>query len=537
MTITVRELIEHPRLNLRLISATDPAALDAPIIWVHQSELADSSAFAEPGEVLVTTGSQFPKPSAENQALLAKLAAEYAAGLRASGVVALGFGTHIHHAAAPEPLVRAVEDNGLPLFEIPLELPFSAIIKTVSQVLSQDQEATLRRANTAQRRLVAAAATKDPLAAIVSRTAEILGGWAAFVDADGRVAARSHLAVSGAAAKAAQDLAASGKTALWSTRTAGPLFAQTVRSGGDSPLGALVAGSALEFDPFATSTVLLAADLLAAFATKDVAGDSAMNTIRSAIMAELLDGNVGLARAVGAALWSGFPPEPVVLVCATGPLAELDRVMWGLAPFRAGARSRLAPLVFGRVGGAVYLAVPAVSAEEAAARLATAGALAVGCSGPHGWAEMAGARREAAGAAALAQAERGSRDTASAASLLDLLTPEELWAYARARLGRLLDPGKARRRDLETLGAVLEADGALGQAAAALGVHRHTVRRRLERIEELAGVSLKDPAAKHELWFAHQAALRADKGSSTRPETGTETGTVPISGKSPRAAS
>ncbi|TMD94701.1 MAG: hypothetical protein E6I72_12155 [Chloroflexi bacterium] len=69
-------------------------------------------------------------------------------------------------------------------------------------------------------------------------------------------------------------------------------------------------------------------------------------------------------------------------------------------------------------------------------------------------------------------------------------------------LGRLMDP-KVRNREqlLETLEAYL-AKGSVKEAAAALGLHRHTVLYRLEKLKELLGGDLDVPATRLRLQLA-----------------------------------
>jgi purine catabolism regulator len=73
---------------------------------------------------------------------------------------------------------------------------------------------------------------------------------------------------------------------------------------------------------------------------------------------------------------------------------------------------------------------------------------------------------------------------------------------ARALLAPLLvSRPDVRREHLATLRAILDQPG-LGEAAAALGVHRNTVAYRLRRIEELTGWSLADPDLRFPLALA-----------------------------------
>jgi sugar diacid utilization regulator len=69
-------------------------------------------------------------------------------------------------------------------------------------------------------------------------------------------------------------------------------------------------------------------------------------------------------------------------------------------------------------------------------------------------------------------------------------------------LGRLLDPGLRNRAQLlETLEAYL-ARGSVKEAAAALGLHRHTVLYRIDKLKELLGGDLDVPATRLRLQLA-----------------------------------
>ena len=64
----------------------------------------------------------------------------------------------------------------------------------------------------------------------------------------------------------------------------------------------------------------------------------------------------------------------------------------------------------------------------------------------------------------------------------------------------LLAPLDDRLR--ESLRVWLACHGQWDPAAARFGVHRHTVRNRIKRVEELLGRSLDSPGVRAELWFA-----------------------------------
>ncbi|TMD07055.1 MAG: hypothetical protein E6J03_04710 [Chloroflexi bacterium] len=82
--------------------------------------------------------------------------------------------------------------------------------------------------------------------------------------------------------------------------------------------------------------------------------------------------------------------------------------------------------------------------------------------------------------------------------------PEAVRAHVGRLLGSMVDGSARSAEQLRTLDAVL-GSRSLGDAAARLGVHRHTVVYRLERIGALLATDLEDPVVRHRLWLALQA--------------------------------
>ena len=66
----------------------------------------------------------------------------------------------------------------------------------------------------------------------------------------------------------------------------------------------------------------------------------------------------------------------------------------------------------------------------------------------------------------------------------------------------------ARGDLVASLAAWLSRHGQWDAAAADLGVHRHTLRYRMRRVEEILGRSLDDPDVRMELWLALKASPR-----------------------------
>jgi purine catabolism regulator len=91
--------------------------------------------------------------------------------------------------------------------------------------------------------------------------------------------------------------------------------------------------------------------------------------------------------------------------------------------------------------------------------------------------------------------------------LLSHVEPAVIIAWAR----RYLEPVVAyRRADLvPALAAYLRHRGAWEPAAREVGVHRHTLRARIRRAEELLGVDLASVDVTSEIWLALRALGRA----------------------------
>jgi len=107
------------------------------------------------------------------------------------------------------------------------------------------------------------------------------------------------------------------------------------------------------------------------------------------------------------------------------------------------------------------------------------------------------------------------RDLGSVQLLLSLQDDRGVELYCDALLGRLIDHDLSHRSALvESLRAYIEANGRWAEAAAALHVHRHTLRYRVRKIQELTGRDLTDAGDRLELWLA----LRAHQLRSPAPE-------------------
>lgn len=204
-TPTVRILLARRELGLELLTPRDalpPDTLDAAVSWVHSSDLADPTPFLGPGQVLLTTGTQFgatiggvgaKEPVPHRARGHSRTAhdddsdyAGYVARLASTGVVALGFGTGVVR-ATPDGLVAACLASGMPLLEIPYRTPFIAVARYAADLVAEQAYARNTWALAAQRAVSLAALRPDGLDATLAELARQLGRWVALVDADGAV--------------------------------------------------------------------------------------------------------------------------------------------------------------------------------------------------------------------------------------------------------------------------------------------------------------------------------------------------------------
>ena len=138
--LTLRNLVDE--MGLELATGEDEA--DAPVRWVHITELPDPTPWLSGGELILTTGLQLTSP--KRQVAFARLLAE-------NHLAGLGFGTGFAHEALPEALLTEAHAVGLPVFEVPYELPFIAITEKAFTRLVNEQYEVLQRGIAIHKRL------------------------------------------------------------------------------------------------------------------------------------------------------------------------------------------------------------------------------------------------------------------------------------------------------------------------------------------------------------------------------------------------
>lgn len=170
--LTVREVLSDVEVNL----LAGEANLDMPVRWVHISELADPTPWLSGGELLLTTGLALDTPKKQR---------DYITALADHGLAGLGLGTGFRHDKMPKALIDAARERDFPLFEVPYELPFIALTEQAFTHLVNEQYALLQRSIAAQERLQRIVLSERGLDAIVGALATLIGGPALVFDGRG----------------------------------------------------------------------------------------------------------------------------------------------------------------------------------------------------------------------------------------------------------------------------------------------------------------------------------------------------------------
>lgn len=489
---TLSTLLSRRDLALRLISDPTalPGALDRPLRWVHSSDLADPTPFLADDLALLTTGTQFADDDRAGTRA-------YVGRLLERGVVGLGFGTAVHRAGIPDELVAACADGGLPLFEVPYDTPFIAVARAHAAAIAAQAYARRTWALDAQRALAVAALRPRGLESTLSELARRLGRWVGMFDATGMLVHEhpEHQiapAETGQLAARATELVMRGGQAGQSL-TLGASSFTLFTLGPSGHLRGVIAIATGVLDPEARAVVTSVIAMAGLSLEQNERLARGRRRLNSQVLASLLLDDPMLAGQV----LDELPPEPVVVAVAgaDAPIEAMEdwwerrRTEDGTAVFAAASDEGLVMCVS---------AAEAESFDAAAARFAVG----IGVSGAEPYSAFSRAHAQAH--AAIRQGGSGALRYADAASssILGALATDEARLVADSRLAPLREHADLER----SLRVWLEHDARFESAAAALGIHRHTLRTRVGQASRLLSLDLSTFPARAELWAALQTA-------------------------------
>jgi purine catabolism regulator len=538
--LTVRELLNGLDVRLHCGEAT----VDLPVRWVHISELLDPTPWLSGGELLLSTGMLLKTPEEQREFVL-RLADHQLAGL--------GFGTGFSHPEIPPALLEAAAERDFPVFEVPYELPFIAVTEAAFTKLVNEQYAVLRRAIAAHERLERIVLSERGLEALAG-TLSTLTGAAVFVfDARGEplvqrafrraiepetvTALRDELGERTRRGEARAFLPPLGEQA--ERALALPVAADGVTGGARNdaerkPEAWLVAikdsGPLSDFDRLTLHQAVtivalellrgrvagdterrLAGDVLAAIVGGDLTGVELARRLEpfglaeqvAALVVQRPDGGRGPAHPVEDALSTALRKEASPGLVASTANFTCALVAGGAEEQVFALAQRVAERLSGGLGEGLRVGVGRPVPGGEARRSFHEGrcaveALALGVSqGSHnGNANGNGSGHPVAAVATY-------KDLGSFQLLLSLQDDEALKLFCDSILGPIeASEGHYGGELMRSLEAFIEENGQWERAARRLYCHRHTLRYRIKRVEELTGRDLSSARDRIEFWLA-----------------------------------
>ena len=489
MLPTVRDLCRS--LGADFAPVTPSIAPAVEVSAVHVSELADPTAYLDGGELLLTTGLGFRRAAVWYSAYVERLARTGVAGL------ALGLGPV--HASVPAELVSACERAGLPLLVVPAPTPFLTISRRYWSMIAESGQRELAEMLSTHRALVAAAVGASPVPSVLRRLAVAIDGWAAHLSVDGRLRAvwpPSRRSAARDLQSAVRRLHAVGApTSLSLPLGDDDVVVQPI---GERLAGYLAVGHPRPLPPRAQQLTMTAVALLTLESVHAARLRAAARDSEAVVLDLLRAGNDGAARQAGAFLGVELPDRARVALL-TGEsagelLASVDRVPAGSDHVVLGGLLDLPGVADGPVCCLLVHPLPGCAGwlRQLVSAAAVSGARGV-LAAPGPLDQLPAAVRRAA--AALDDTSPGElADLALPGGLADDGTPLDtpgLRAWAERRLASLGigEDGAADGTLADTLVAYLRSCSEQA-AARELGVHRHTVRNRLSRLEACSALAL-----------------------------------------------
>lgn len=153
--------------------------LDRVIAWVHMVDHPDIVQWVKAGELLLTTGYNWPTDAAASRHLVGELAKVGLAGV----VLAVPqFRNHF-----PAEAIEEAQRVGLPMLELPWDIPFSQVTHEILAKIINFQAGVIERSEQLHRALTNAAVAANSLSDIAATLNTLLGRRVIFTDTSGRI--------------------------------------------------------------------------------------------------------------------------------------------------------------------------------------------------------------------------------------------------------------------------------------------------------------------------------------------------------------
>ncbi len=510
--LTVENLTAE--LDLEVAAGAGPAG-ETEIRWVHITELLDPTPWLSGGELLLTTGIRLD--TAERQRKFIRLLSE-------SGVAGLGFGTGFDHPKLPKALLAEADAVDFPVFEVPYETPFIAITEAAFSRLVNEQYDVLSRGIAVNERLERLVLEGGGLDEIAREIAAAVGGSSVVLDARGETLAHGgrrlpeHLLDAIRGEVHPRATAAAPFVPLQPDLRGRALAHPVSPRGGSAEAWLVVVRRSGELGDFERLCVQQAAIVVALELMRERVAKETERRLSGEVLAGTLSGRLAPDDIRDRLAPFGIGDRAAVLafelqdVAAGEPtLAEFlaaESRPAVVAPHPAGRRELLCAVVDGGKGDPIELADSARKVLEAAhgdIRAAASRAL------PtervrHSFHEARCALEATGFANGTAPEVASHRDLGAFTLLLSVQDAEALRLYCESVLGPIEDSDERYANELlRSLEAYIDRNGHWERAASDCYCHRHTLRYRIKRIEELTGRDLSRANDRVELWLALRA--------------------------------
>lgn len=476
--------------SLRLVVHAGETALGNPIDVAHFSELPTAPQWLEGGEFLMTSGLMIDDSESSWNRYVNTIAARGAAAL------AVGLGAGLPHQTMPSGLVVAARRCNLPLIAVPEETPFIAVTKAIVTARAEIEQRALEQSFALQRDLTRVVAREGGLAGLVQAWHRATGEELLVLDRRARRLASSPEFPPDAARSivaAAPEVPPLVEDFVPIQTAAGPAIICAV--GATRHAGYLARlGQGFEFGNRAVATLL---SLLALEFERRWLVDEPERRARASQLTRILSVEND-ARADSHLRALGITAATLqAIAIRAGSDAESEEVLADLTIALGTGLVRRRGVV-----------VEALATSDPRAALASLElTIPVGIGAPAAPGLAARSMRQAHSALATS-ARTGAIveyvDGRCHDLLLQIADPAYLATFADAVLAPL-DEAENGQTLVETLHAWLSEGRSVEGCSERLGVHRHTVRNRIQRVTQLLGRSVESVDAQTELWLALKA--------------------------------
>lgn len=181
--VRLSELMRLPLLGqARLVVGR--TGVERDVRWTGVIDIPEPQEWSLPGQLLLSTGYAWPRDAQGQRAFVRALAER--------GVAAVGLAVPQFFSEVPPAVAAEAERLGLPVLEVPWEIPFARITEETQRALLAEQYQVLERSEEIHRELTRAAVEASSLQEIANVLGRLIGRDVTFESATGQLIAASY---------------------------------------------------------------------------------------------------------------------------------------------------------------------------------------------------------------------------------------------------------------------------------------------------------------------------------------------------------